>query len=127
MEDLLRFQWEAYTENDFTQLRRDWDTWYTQTRRTTHQPQLLARVYSTTRDAAIDPTTYASSISTSTMSLGGSSPVRLCSFEGFERHADRAHLCPKTGPMGKVLEQCRSRLSVHPYCRRTHLKISLSQ
>jgi hypothetical protein len=25
-----------------------------------------------------------------------------------------------------LLEQCRSRLSVHPYCRRTHLKISLS-
>jgi hypothetical protein len=98
LEEVLTVRWERYTQNDFTQLRRYWDAWLT----AHHHPHpQLAQVYSTTRDEASDPTTFAAH-SPSIMSLRGSRPVRLCSFEYSEEHADRAHLCPKTGNMEKA-------------------------
>ena len=99
-EEVFGVEWQPYTANDFTQLRRDWRAY----EQTLDEP--LLSVYSKTRDCASDPTSHAS-FSTSVMSFQEYiRPVRLCSFvssnDDDEEHADKARLCPKTGMMGKA-------------------------
>ena len=96
-EDLLGMQWERCAPNDFARLPRDWPTYL---ERLPHG-SALRQVHSKTRNMAYDPSHYPA-VSTSLSLVDGVSPVRLCAFPNSEQHADKAHLCPKTGISGKM-------------------------
>ena len=93
-EDLLDARWERYTRHDFIRLRRDWSDF------SQRLDGELLQVYSTTRNMAYEANTYAGT-STALCSINGMNPVRLCAFPNSEEHADKAHLCPKTGVLGE--------------------------
>ena len=96
-EELLGLKWESYAPDDYAQLRRDWPTYLG----TLPDDSALRIVYSKTRSKAYEPNSYAA-ISTALSTVNGAHPVRLCAFPNCEEHADKAHLCPKTGISGKT-------------------------
>ena len=101
-EDVFGVEWQPYQAEDFAELRRDWIVY----KETLTGTPVLARVYSRTRDSASDPEHHAA-FSSSVMSVGENLRiVRLCSFSAAndrdDEHADKAHLCPKTGILGKA-------------------------
>ena len=108
VDELFAPRWEAYSENDFTSLCRNWEGIVAERNQNNSAEEnqhsdfeSVFLVYDTTRTAAMVDSNKVST-STSLMTVEKLKPVRLCSHENVHNYAEKAHLCPKTGPSRKV-------------------------
>ena len=94
LDDLYGVEFKVCSEKDFESLCRDW------TELNILEEDVL-KVYNLSREAAQVAENRVST-SPALTKLGNKKPVRLCSHEEIVNYAEKAHLCPKTGELGKA-------------------------